>query len=57
MAVSGSPGPDRPRPMGRLRCSREAEVAAVSAVARDAVEGEGTTGPWDEEGGDEVEEF
>lgn len=51
MAVSGSPGPDRPRPTGRQKGSKDAEVAAVAAAARGAVEGEGTPGPWGEEDG------
>lgn len=48
MAVSSSPGPNRPR--GRERCSAE-----VTAAAGGAVEGEGKPAAWDEEGGDETQ--
>ena len=51
--MSSSPGPVRPRPTGKERCSAEVMVAA--AAAGDAVKGEGTPGAWDEEGRDKTE--
>lgn len=56
-AEHGSPGADRPRPRPtvRERCSAEARVGGAAGSAG-TVEGEGTPGSWDEEGGDKTED-